>query len=260
MTLENAGLKTNSINEHINQARISKFAVWTMLSIRLVLFAVFQALIALIYAVGGHASAWDASAAWWQITAALASLSSLAALQYFLQREGSSLKEFYRIERDYWKMDALLVLGLAFLGMVIAMLPNPLLSTWLFGSPEGAVPLLFKPLPAWAVWLSVVVFPISIALSELPIYMGYALPRIEALTGSAWKGVAVAGFFLAAQHITLPLLFYGRFILYRFVMYLPLALFMAIVLRWKPRLLPYMMIVHGLMDLSAALFGLSMNL
>ena len=260
MTLEDAGLKANSIAERISRGKISKFSVWTMLFIRLVLFAVFQAMIALIYAVSGHASAWDASAAWWQITAALASLSSLAALQYFLQREGSSLKALYRIEREFWKRDVLTVLGLTVLALVIAMLPNPLLSTWLFGSPEGSVPLLFRPLPAWAVWLSVVVFPISIALSELPIYMGYALPRIEAFTGSAWKGVAVAGFFLAAQHITLPLLFDGRFILYRFAMYLPLALFMAIILRWKPRLLTYMMIIHGLMDLSAALFGLSMNL
>jgi hypothetical protein len=261
MTLENNYPEANSIHgEHIKQESINKFSVRTMLCIRLVLFAIFQAIIALIFTVTGHLSAWDSSAGWWQITASLASLCSLAALQYFLHREGSTLKKLYHIEREYWKKDVLLVLGLAVLGVVIAMLPNPLLSTWLFGSPEGAVPLLFRPLPAWAAWLSVVAFPISIALSELPIYMGYALPRIEALTGSAWKGIAVAGFFLAAQHITLPLIFDGRFILYRFAMYLPLALFMAIVLRWKPRLLPYMMIIHGLMDLSAALYGLSMNL
>lgn len=251
-------INNDQIQQHIQDGKITWTTILTMLFSRLILFAVFQALIALLYVVNGQSSAWESSAAWWQITAALASLCSLAALQYFLRREGLGLKDLYHIEREYWKKDALTVLGLMVLAMIIAMLPNPLLSSWLFGDPEGAVPLLFRPLPTWAVWLNLIVFPISIALSELPIYMGYALPRIEALSGSAWKGIAAAGLMLAAQHITLPLLFDGRFILYRFAMYLPLALFMAIVLRWKPRLLPYMMIIHGLMDLSAALYGLSM--
>jgi hypothetical protein len=33
-------------------------------------------------------------------------------------------------------------------------------------------------------------------------------------------------------------------------MFLPLTLFLATVIRWRARLLPYFAIVHGLMDVS----------
>jgi len=35
-------------------------------------------------------------------------------------------------------------------------------------------------------------------------------------------------------------------------MFFPLALMLGILLRWRPRLLPYLVIIHGLMDLGTA--------
>ena len=48
----------------------------------------------------------------------------------------------------------------------------------------------------------------------------------------------------------MPWILDARFMLWRFLMFLPFALSISLLLRWRPRLLPYMMIFHGLLDLA----------
>jgi hypothetical protein len=59
-------------------------------------------------------------------------------------------------------------------------------------------------------------------------------------------------FFLGAQHVAAPLLLNGRFVLWRLMMFVPFAFLVALVMRSRPRLLPYLAFVHVLMDISAA--------
>jgi hypothetical protein len=113
----------------------------------------------------------------------------------------------------------------------------------------GQTPEFISPLPMWAALLSLVVMPVSIALVELPAYMGYALPRLEALTGRRWIPVLLAVFWLALQHSALPLIFDPRFILYRFISMLPIALYIGLVYRRMRRLGP-LMVLHYLSDLQ----------
>ena len=42
-------------------------------------------------------------------------------------------------------------------------------------------------------------------------------------------------------------------------MFLPLALYIGFVLHWRLRLLPYMMVLHGLLDFQAALMVYQLN-
>jgi hypothetical protein len=112
---------------------------------------------------------------------------------------------------------------------------------------------MFRPIPQWAALIGLIAFPLTIMFAELPTYFGYGMPRVEAQTGKRWLAVLAPALFLAAQHATLPLLFDARFLLWRLLMFLPLALYMGILLRWRLHLLPYMMVLHGLLDFQAAL-------
>jgi putative effector of murein hydrolase len=42
--------------------------------------------------------------------------------------------------------------------------------------------------------------------------------------------------------------------MWRALMFLPFALYIGAILNWRPRLLPYFMVVHGLLDASLFLF------
>ena len=77
------------------------------------------------------------------------------------------------------------------------------------------------------------------------------MPRLAVQLKNGWAAWLIAAFFLGAQHMFLPLIFDWRFMLWRFLMYLPFALFAGLMLKLRPTLLPYYMIVHALVDVSA---------
>ncbi len=101
--------------------------------------------------------------------------------------------------------------------------------------------------------------PISIALVELPTYMGYSLPRMEAITRKRWLPVFLAAFWLALQHSALPLILDVRFMLYRFLSMLPLALCIGLVYQHYRRLGP-LMVIHYLLDLQLGVTVFLMSL
>jgi hypothetical protein len=130
--------------------------------------------------------------------------------------------------------------------------PNPLLARALFGNPNAAIAMMFRPLPEWAIIVVAVIFPITIAFSELPNYYGYVMPRLKTMSESGWRIVVLVAVVHAFQHVTLPLQFDARFMLWRCGMFLLFTLFVACLINWRPSLLPYLMIVHGLRDASLA--------
>jgi hypothetical protein len=227
--------------------------IWGMLPIRPVLFAFWQVVIALVLLVAGSSDAWEASIAWWPITAVLANIVCLLLLPRLYRREGLRFWAVFRVRRDTLRQDLLVLLGILIISGPIAFLPNILSATWLFGSQQVALDLFLRPLPSWALLLSLVLWPTTMALSELPFYFAYLMPRLEAQTGHRWPAVLLPAFWLAAQHGALPLIFDGRFILWRLLMFLPFAILVGLVLRWRPQLLPYLVVVHGLLDLATAL-------
>lgn len=225
---------------------------WLMLPARLVLFACWQMIIAVVLVLLRASDSWLAAAAWWPVTAALANLVCLGLLQDHYRQEGVRYWEIFRIQRQTVKKDLLILLGTLILAGPIAFLPNIAAATWLFGTQEAALELFLQPLPVWGFVLAVSLFPVTMALTELPTYFAYCMPRLEAQTNRRWLAVLLPSFFLAAQHCTLPLIFDGRFIAWRLLMYLPFAVSVGLLLRWRPQLLPYLVVVHGLLDMTTA--------
>ena len=146
----------------------------------------------------------------------------------------------------------LALLGVLLVAAPVAQLPNLALATALFGDAQGALALLVQPLPPWAAVAVLVFFPVTTALAELPTYYADALPRLEARGLGRLQALGVAAFFHAAQHVTLPLLFDARFLTWRLLIFLPFALVIGGAIRKRPSLLPWLMAVHGLLDVSVA--------
>jgi hypothetical protein len=223
---------------------------WLMLVIRTFLFAGFQGLIALVLLLTGDKTPWISSAKWWMISASLGGFVVLLILIRFFKEEGLVYWDLFRIKRDTFKKDIWPLIGfLALLGP-IAFIPNILFGNMIFGNLQVASDLLMRPIPFWAIVVIMIIFPAFIAISELPNYFGYVMPRLEKQTGKTWLAISLATFWLAAQHIALPLIFNGKFMLWRLLMFLPFAIMCALVLKWRPRLLPYLVIIHFLMDVS----------
>jgi hypothetical protein len=86
-------------------------------------------------------------------------------------------------------------------------------------------------------------------------YQAYALPRIQALSGRTWVAMVVVGFWWALQHSFLPFLPDWRSVLWRFLAFVPGVTALMLVY-WKMRRLPPLIVAHWPMDIVAALMTL----
>jgi len=233
---------------------------WLMLIIRCVLFLAFQSMIALTFLLNGSPAAWSNSAAWWPLSVILTNLVCLALLIRLYQQEGQRFWNIFQIERQFIKQDLLFLLGFLVIAGPLGYLPNILSARLLFGDPQIALDLLVRPLPAWAAIASFALFPLLQGLVEIPTYMLYVLPRLEDRGMRSWVVLSLVSFFLSAQHMFAPFIPDARFITYRLVMFLPFAILVVLVMRARPRLMPYIAVIHVLMDMSVAvMFLLVMN-
>jgi hypothetical protein len=222
---------------------------WLMLFSRLALFAIVQAVIAILLRFSGIPDAWDESARWWLFSVIVTNVISIFLLVRLFRQEGKRFLDIFRFYREtFWK-DLLIALVALLLAGPIASFSSTFFTERIFGSYDEAIRLMFRPLPTWAIVVGFL-FPLTIAFSELPTYFGYSMPRLEKQLGSGWLAWTLASLALSLQHITLPLVLDWQFILWRALMFLAFAFYIGLVLKLRPRLLPFLAIGHFLIDVA----------
>jgi membrane protease YdiL (CAAX protease family) len=117
--------------------------------------------------------------------------------------------------------------------------------------PGVPPPQIFGPLPLWAALYSVVVWPVIWAVAEQMTYSGYALPRLQALSGRTWVALLITSLGYGLQHIALPSLPDVRFMLYRFLPAAVVGLTMFLVYLRLRRLRP-LILAHWFADITSA--------
>jgi len=236
------------------QRRFKPAWPWMMLIARSFLFLFIQGFIALIYFLSGSAQAWEDSIHWWLLGVTITNLITLGLLIIAARAEGIRFLDFYRVQKHKVGKELLILAALFLIGGPLAYFPNPLLATLLWGDPIVPFNMMFLPLPAVVKYLLIILFPISVAITEIPTYYLYVRPRLEAIGLGKWGSLLITTVVHSLQHVFFPFILDGKFIIWRAFMFLPFAIFTGLLLRWRPRLAPYMLVMHGLLDLSLPLF------
>jgi hypothetical protein len=232
----------------MNQVKsVSVKSLFALLSSRLVLFLIFQAVVALII------ESWEASQKYWLLTATLTNLVSIILLISLFKREGSKYINLFHFNRASFRKDLLIFIGLTLIIGPVAFFPNNLLSIWLWGNAEIPFKMMFQPIESWLSYTLLLAFPTTIAFAELATYFGYIMPRLEKQLNITWISVLLPVLFLSIQHCTLPFIPDAKFIIYRGLVFLPFALLLGISMRYRPTLFPYFAILHGIMDFGTAI-------
>ena len=222
----------------------------TLLVSRILLFVLFQSIIALVL------SSWSRSEGYWLLTATLTNVVSIFLLWSLLKREGMSFTGLFRFDRKTLKKDIPIFIGLTLLCGPVALGPNSLLSKWLWTNPDIPYEMMFRPMEKWLAIILAVTFPVTIALAELATYFAYSMPRLQYAFRSRLPVWLLPVLFLSLQHITLPFIPDLTFIFYRSVVFLPFALLIGIAVYRRPSLFPYFAILHGIMDFGTAVMFL----
>jgi hypothetical protein len=215
--------------------------------------------LAAVFAFSGHDRPFTASSAWWLWIVTVTNFASLAFLLRSARNEGLRLRDLCYISGATWKGDLLWAIGAFVVTSVVAMLPGTALANALWGSTSVPNNLLFQPIPEAAIWPLFLLMPTSHALVELPVYWGYAAPRLKARGMNRWLVILVVGSVLSIQHLFFSFQPDWRYCLWLGLKFLPFALWTGFVMDKRPTVLPYLMAFHLVIDSSLPFLALSVS-
>lgn len=114
-----------------------------------------------------------------------------------------------------------------------------------YGKIPYNAPMMIAPIPKVVAILNSLLLPITTAFAEDGLYLGYGVNRIK----NKFVAILIPAFFFALQHSFIPTLFDVRFMIYRFISFLPLTIILCAYYYKKRNPLP-VMIGHALIDVA----------
>jgi len=248
-----------SLMPKVANGQIPRRRAWFMLVLRSALSFALLLLLSAVYRLAGSDSPVSDSAAWWLWFVTAANIACLAWMVRFGRQEGLRLRDIYFASRATWKGDLAWFLLAGIVSAAVAMPPGTLLAQALWGDANFPTNLLFRPLPLWAIYPLFLLMPTTQALAELPTYWGYVAPRLRAAGINRWLVIGIIGFWLSIQHMFFSFQPDWRYNLWLAVKFLPFALWTGFVIDRRPTTLPYLMVLHFLLDATLPLLTLMVS-
>ena len=246
-----------NLDRLIQDGTIQPVKLISLLMTRSLFILLGQGITALIFLMQGNPEPWTASVPYWNVFGSLADIGCLILLHYFLKKEGYGILDLLRAPNfPFWR-DILLGVGLFLLIFpTIIFGVTVLANLLLYGGLEPDITsglLIARQLPTWVKLYSFFVWWVIWSPTESTFYNGYLFPRFEALTGKTWKAILIVGFFWTFQHIFIPFIPDGRYLVWRFLQFLGIGLLMPWLFTRFRRLRP-LIVSHWLMDISGLFF------
>jgi hypothetical protein len=173
---------------------------------------------------------------------------------FFLNRK--TINVFLAV-RQFWKDFKWLNFLWMFLGFAVLSIGGIILSSFLiFGNDSGSQNLVIS-LPLVTTILILVFFPFLQAFVELPFYFVFANYYLEKASIPPLAAGFLIVFFLALQHVVIPISDDIRFVVFRFLSFILLAVFILIAWRYPGNRFG-LILSHYVLDLLATLQTLAL--
>ena len=178
----------------------------------------------------------------WSIVASVVNIVTILLLIILTKKNGGYAKLIgYEKGRTKPKQ----IVGMIFLVVLVGMGGMYLAGFICYGVIPYAAPMMIAPIPLWLAIINVFLLPVSTALAEDGLYLGCGVNQIR----NKYAAVLVPAFFFALQHSFIPALFDFRYIVYRFLSFLPLTIILCYNYYRKRNPLP-IMVGHAVIDVA----------
>ncbi len=180
----------------------------------------------------------------WSVAASVINILFVLSLVLITRKQGGYLKLINyakgktRPKQVFAMIGIILLVGMA--GMYLA--------GWIcYGVIPYAAPMMIAPIPPVLAVINLIVLPVSTALAEDSLYLGCGVRQFE----NKFAAIIVPAFFFAVQHSFIPTLPDVRYIIYRFISFLPLTIILCMHYHKHNNPLP-IMIGHAVIDVATA--------
>ena len=190
---------------------------------------------------------------WWSIVATVVNITTIIILFLLAKKHNSSYAKLinYKKGKTTKKQATIMALIILFVctwGMYIAGLIC-------HGKFPYSAPMMIAPIPAALAIINLILLPATVSFAEDGLYLGCGVNQIK----NKYAAIIVPAFFFALQHCFIPTLLDTKYIIYRFLSFLPLT----IILCWhyqKHRNPVPLMIGHELIEIASVVMILMTSL
>jgi len=178
---------------------------------------------------------------WWSVTVTICNVVTLLLLLTVCRSKSVRYGEFINYQKGVtgvWPVvvSVLVILGVGMGGMQLAGLIC-------YNEIPHLPIMMIQPIPLWIAVCNIFLLPVTTTLAEDGIYLGVINQNSSNLV------LAISAFFYAFQHSFIPFQADVRFILYRFLSFLPLTVIMCVWYRKSRNPLP-LMVGHFVINLA----------
>lgn len=179
----------------------------------------------------------------WSVTATAVNIFTIIILIIAARQNGMTYPQLINYEKGKTKLRQIIIISL----IIISLGTSCMFAAGFicYGVIPYAAPMMIEPIPKYLAIINLPLLPITTALAEDGLYFGCGVSRIKNKT----LAIAVPAFFFALQHSFIPTLFDVRYIIYRFISFLPLTVILCWYY-WKKRDPLPIMIGHALIDVA----------
>ena len=153
----------------------------------------------------------------WSIVASAVNIVTIVLLVLLTRKNGGYAR---LINYEKGKTKPRQIVGMILLIVFVGMGGMYLAGFICYGVIPYAAPMMIAPIPLWLAIINVLLLPVSTALAEDGLYLGCGVNQIK----NKYAAILIPAFFFALQHSFIPTLFDVRYIIYRFLSFLPLTI------------------------------------
>ena len=156
----------------------------------------------------------------WSIVASVVNI-AIILLLVLITRKNGGYKKLINYEKG--KTTPKQIVTMVILILVLGMSGMYLAGFLCYGVIPYFAPMMIAPIPLWIAIINILILPITTALAEDGLYLGCGVNQIK----NKYVAIFVPAFFFALQHCFIPTLFDVRYIVYRFLSFLPLTILLC---------------------------------
>ena len=183
---------------------------------------------------------------WWSVVASVVNIGTIVLLILAARRAKSNYWTLINFQKGQTKIGQ--VIGVTLAILIIGML-GMYLAGWLcYGKLPYAAPMMIAPIPLWLAIVNVIILPVSTTFAEDGLYLGCGVNQIR----NKYAAVVIPALLFALQHSFIPTLFDIRYIIYRFLSFLPLTIILCLYYYRRRNPVP-IMIGHTVIDLATVM-------
>ena len=181
---------------------------------------------------------------WWSIVATIVNVITILILIFVTKRIGSSYKELINYEKGKTKIKEVIIITLIVL--VFASIGMNVAGLICYKVIPYMAPMMAAPVPLILAIINFILLPLTVSFAEDGLYLGCGVNSFK----NKYLAILVPAFFYALQHSFIPVLFDFKFIIYRFLCFLPLTIIFCIYYYKKKNPVP-IMIGHAIVEIAS---------